>query len=326
MRDDQLHQSSQDVGGPNQSRRNFLGQVSTLAAGVAALEAAGNPSEANARSSSQTLPTVPLGSHRITRLILGGNPVYGHSHFNSLYSQHLRDYHTPERVVTLLQRCREVGITTWQNSYAPRTVEDVQRCRDQGIEFQWLLLGKPGWERDPAVVDEAARLKPLGIAPHGQTAERLHRDGKLSVLRDLLKRIRDAGVLVGLSCHNPQVVEIAEEQAWDVDYYMCCAYYMTRPRDEFASLLGQVPLGELYIESDRQRMFGVIRAARRPCLVFKVLAAGRANLSSAGIRKTFKETLDAIKPSDAMIIGMFQEFGDQVGMNADVVRALSAAS
>ena len=45
---------------------------------------------------------IQLGTRRVTRLILGGNPVYGHSHFNRLYSQQLRDYHTPERVVDLL--------------------------------------------------------------------------------------------------------------------------------------------------------------------------------------------------------------------------------
>ena len=68
----------------------------------------------------------------------------------------------------------------------------------------------------------------------------------------------------------------------------------------------------------------VIAAAKKPCLVYKVFAAGRLDLSPAGIRRTFEETLQAIKPSDAMIVGMFQEFGDQVGMNAALVRELCA--
>ena len=57
------------------------------------------------------LPTIALGPHRVTRLILGGNPIYGHSHFNRLYSQHLIDYHTPERVVELLQATTAAGAT-----------------------------------------------------------------------------------------------------------------------------------------------------------------------------------------------------------------------
>jgi hypothetical protein len=150
----------------------------------------------------------------------------------------------------------------------------------------------------------------------------LHRTGKLPVLLDLLKRIRSSGVLVGLSAHNPALIELAEEQGWDVDYYMCCQYYLTRPRDEFQKVLGEVPMGEVYLPSDRDRMLGVVRAARRPCLVYKVLAAGRASLTPAGIRDAFHYTLSRIKPTDAMIVGMFQEFGDQAAMNAQLVREL----
>jgi hypothetical protein len=274
----------------------------------------------------ELLPTVPLGDHRITRLILGGNPIYGHSHFNRLYSQHLREFHTPERVVELLRAASAAGINCWQNSYATRTVDDVLRCRDAGVPFHWLLLGKPDWVERPAFIEEAAGYKPIGIAPHGSSAERLHREGKLGALRDLLKRIRQTGVLVGLSSHNPELIRIAEQEQWDVDYYMCCCYYLTRPQDEFKQILGEVPMGEVYLASDRKRMLTQIQAAKRPCLAYKVLAAGRADLSPAGIRRTFQETLERIKPTDGMIIGMFQQFSDQVAMNARIVRELCASS
>jgi hypothetical protein len=268
------------------------------------------------------LPTVALGEHRVTRLILGGNPIYGHSHFNRLYSQHLIDYHTPDRVVELLRACHAAGINTWQNSFAERTLDDVEKVRSAGVPFNWLLLGKGDWDQRPELIDYAAKRRPIGIAPHGALAERLHRTGKLPVLLDLLKRIRSTGVLVGLSAHNPALIELAEEQGWDVDYYMCCQYYLTRPRDEFQKVLGEVPMGEVYLPSDRDRMLGVVRAARRPCLVYKVLAAGRASLTPAGIRDAFHYTLSRIKPTDAMIVGMFQEFGDQAAMNAQLVREL----
>ena len=43
-------------------------------------------------------------------------------------------------------------------------------------------------------------------------------------------------MLVGLSAHNPALVELAEEKNWDVDYYMCCLYYLNRPREELYDL------------------------------------------------------------------------------------------
>ena len=312
----------------DQSRRAFLGQVSTLtvAAAASAASAEAETTLPAAESLSNLLPTAQLGPHSITKLVLGGNPIYGHSHFNRLYGQHLRDYHTPERVVALLRSCTEAGINTWQNSYTQRTVADVQRCRKEGIPFHWLLLGKPNWVERPAYIEEAAAYKPIGISPHGSSAERLHRDGKLHVLRDMLKRIRQTGVLVGLSAHNPEVIEIAEEQGWDVDYYMCCAYYHNRPDEQFKKILGETPMGEVYLPSDRDRMLKVVKTSSKPCLVYKVLAAGRANLSLRGVRQAFQIALTGMKQNDAMIVGMFQEFGDQVGMNARLVRELCSSS
>src|SRR5262249_42185456 len=152
---------------------------------------------------------------------------------------------------------------------------------------------------------------------------RLHREDRLNVLTDLLKRIRDTGVLVGLSAHNPALIELAEEKKWDVDYYMCCLYYLTRPRKEFQQILGNdLPLGEIYLPSDPPRMLKVVQAAKKPCLVYKVLAAGRRIGSPGEVKECFRTAIAGIKPSDALIVGMFQQFGDQVGENAAIVREL----
>jgi hypothetical protein len=302
-------------------RRTFLKQTALAASSAAVLarraEAADTP----------TLPTIKLGSHTVSRLIIGGNPIYGYSHFNKLLSQHLTTWHTPKRVLELLKRCEEVGINTWQNSYAERTLQDLDRFREAGGKMHWLCLGKPDWDEHPERIDAAARRKPIGIAPHGSLAERLHRQNKLTVLTDLLKRIRDKGVLVGLSAHNPALIELAEEKDWHVDYYMCCLYYLTRPRQEFQKLLGKdLPLGEIYLPTDPPRMFKVIQATRKPCLAFKVLAAGRRVSTPAEVRAGFATALANVKPTDALIVGMYQQFGDQVGTNAALVRELCAKS
>jgi hypothetical protein len=300
-------------------RRAFLKQAAAAASSVAAL------APAAAAEAAPLLPTVKLGKYSITRLILGANPIYGHSHFNRLLSEHQKDWHTPDRVAALLKRAEEAGINTWQNSYSERTLQDLDRYRESGGKMHWLLLGKPDWDQHPEHIDAAVRHKPIGIAPHGHLAERLHRQDKLHVLTDLLKRIRDKGVLVGLSAHNPALIELAEEKQWDVDYYMCCLYYLSRPRGEFEKLLGKdLPLGEIYLPSDPPRMFAVVKATRKPCLVLKVLAAGRRVSNASEIRACFATALENIKPSDALIVGMYQQFGDQVGANAKLVRELCA--
>jgi hypothetical protein len=301
------------------TRREFLHQ----AAGLAALGAAPTTGAEPTAKAEPLLPTVKLGPHSITRLIIGGNPIYGYSHFNRLLSQHQTDYHTPERVQALLKRCELAGLNCWQNSYAERTLSDLDRYRAAGGTMHWLCLGKPDWDQNPDRIDDAAKRKPIGIAPHGALADRLHREQKFGVLTDLLKRIRDQGVLVGLSAHNPALVELAEEKGWNVDYYMCCLYYRTRSPQEYRKLLGDdLPLGEIYLPSDPPRMFKVVQSVKKPCLVYKVLAAGRRIGNKAEVRECFKVALDNIKPTDALIVGMYQQFGDQVGDNAALVREL----
>lgn len=308
------------------SRRDFLQQAAGLATGLAALPAAAQAGESSPAPSSP-LPTIKLGSHEVTRLIIGGNPVYGYSHFNKHFDHHLTDWHTPDRVLELLRRCEECGINTWQNSYAERTLSDLERYRAEGGKLQWLCLGKPDWEQHPDHIDDAARHKPIGISPHGSLNERLHRQKKYDVLTGLLKRIRDQGVLVGLSAHDPTLIEESESRGWDVDYYMCCLYFLTRTREEHQKILGNdVPLGEVYLPSDPPRMFRVIQSTRKPCLAYKVLAAGRRISTPAEVRKCFEAAFANIKPTDGVIVGMYQKFGDQVGENAALVRELATGS
>jgi hypothetical protein len=104
---------------------------------------------------------------------------------------------------------------------------------------------------------------------------------------------------------------------------MCSLYYRTRTSEEYKAILGNdLPLGEIYLPSDPPRMFKVIQATKKPCLVYKVLAAGRRVDSSQQVRRGIEEALAGIKSTDAMIIGMYQKFSDQVGENAAILRAI----
>src|SRR5262249_27352026 len=90
-------------------RREFLQTTAGgFTAGLAALCPVDKTSAANQKDS-ELLPTIRLGPHMVTRLIIGGNPIYGHSHFNKLLSQHQIAWHTPDRVVELLRRSEQAG-------------------------------------------------------------------------------------------------------------------------------------------------------------------------------------------------------------------------
>ena len=108
---------------------------------------------------------------------------------------------------------------------------------------------------------------------------------------------------------------------------MTCVYERHRSKEELKAMLGYMPLpqGEVYLEEDPPRMFAAMRRTDKPCLAFKILAAGRlsdSEIGGRGVPRTFRQ----IKPTDAVIVGMYPEYEDQPAQNAQWVREFSGSS
>jgi len=73
-------------------------------------------------------------------------------------------------------------------------------------------------------------------------------------------------------------------------------------------------------------MFRVMQATEKPCLAFKILAAGRLCDRQEWVEAAFRTTFSNIKPNDAIIVGMYPEYEDQVALNASYVRRFSHLS
>jgi hypothetical protein len=71
-------------------------------------------------------------------------------------------------------------------------------------------------------------------------------------------------------------------------------------------------------------MFEAIRHAKRPCLAFKILAAGRFSWHREWIERAFRQTFQSIKRGDAVIVGMYDEYDDEPAENAELVRRYGA--
>ncbi len=271
-----------------------------------------------------TLPKISFCGHQISKLVIGDNPIYGYSHFNQLLSQHQQEYHTPERVVATLKRAEEAGLNAWQNSLTERSLSDLQRYRNEGGTLNWFCLSPGGlWYDEPDAVFEAAKHDPFGMAPHGGgVGHRCLREKRLDHLQDILKRVRDTGTLVGLSVHDPRLLHIAEDEDWDIDYYMTGLYNLHGGAEKFREKFGYAALGEIYAREDRDEMCKAIQRTDKPCLIFKVLAAGRTIGNPDQIREEVKFAIENTKPIDPLLLGMYQQFGDQIGQNAQLVTEL----
>jgi hypothetical protein len=223
----------------------------------------------------------------------------------------------------VLHAAERNGITTWQLHYDTQTMADFARYRAEGGKMHLILLADFELMKNPKLLpDVVAKAGPLGIAHHGNRTDERFRDGQKNLVKDFLKATRDTGVMVGISTHNPAVIDTVESEGWDLDYYQACLYRVSRTPEEARAEFGEAPIGETFMEKDPERMCKMIRQTKRPCLAFKMLGAGRTSASPQQVEKAFRFAYANIKPGDAAIIGVFPRFRDEVKENADLVRRI----
>ena len=312
------------------SRREFLMGATAVTAGVMAA----TPGSAAAE---ELLPAVALGKHQVTRFIVGSNPLYGYSHFNRQYDQHMLEWFTDERIVQLLLGCEKAGINTWQASYNHNMVRQFPKIRDAGCKIQFVCLAA-SWHFDEklartpdAVLDgtikcaqATAKFNPVGIAFHGWATDMLYRAGKIDMLRSYVNAVHDLGVPAGISTHNPVILAALEEKNFGNEFYMASLHYLSRRPEDWQRDIGTQPVGEVYVSTDPPKMCEAVRKVSRPCLVYKVLAAGRKCGSPDEIRSALDFAYKNIKPADACIIGLYPRYSDQVSEDTRMVRTILA--
>lgn len=296
------------------SRRQFL-QAAGAASAASAMQAGPSP----------ILPTVKFGRAHVTRLIVGTNPFFGYSHFNGVLDRFMREWYTMDRRAEVLHQCERGGINTWQLHYHADTIALLERIRREGSKLNTFLLSDFEMQKDFSMIPDLAKLGFIGMAHHGNRTDEAFRAKDMGRVHEFTKRVRDTGMMVGVSMHNPEVMDYIESKGWDVDYYMTCMYQVSRTPEEARALLaGERPLGETFLEKDPVRMTAMIRKTRRPCLAFKVLGAGRTGWSAEQVEAAFRFAIDNIKPTDAMIVGMCPKFKDEIAENVGIVRKLLA--
>lgn len=293
---------------PKVNRRSVLGMMAAPAA---------------VGSGAPVLPTVKIGKYEVTRLVAGYNPIGGYSHAVPKLSVIMKEWFTPGRTLEYALACERNGINTWQVSVDPKVFGALRAARERGSKIQWLCLMR---DEEPAVWKEVMDLKPMAVVHHGGVTDRFFRAGEHSKVKDFVKKAHDYGVMAGVSSHNPRNIAWCEDAGWEHDLYMACFYNVTRDPEKLKEGLGDVPVDELFLANDPERMGEVIRQVKRPCLGFKIFAAGRLCNSKAQMEKAMKAAYGRIKPGDGLILGMFPMLSDEVAEDAGMARRILVES
>ena len=303
-------------------RRRFLSQVSAAAAGSAIV--LGNTARAAEPEPDQAplLPTIQVGPHRLTRLVAGWNPIGGYSYLGPHLNRHMQEYFTPENIADYLTRCERAGINAHQFSRPEKMAPILRTLRQGGSKMKFICLYGAGTaEEIKKVVTET---EPIAMVHHGGATDKLFREGKAKQVHDFVKRVHDAGVLAGVSAHNPDNIKRVADEGWQVDLFMCCFYYLTRTPEELQKMPPVVTeqIGYSFFSADPATMTGVMRQVDPPCLGFKILAAGRKCGHKHTVREAFQFAFEHVKPTDGVIVGMYPRFDDEMRENAQYTRQL----
>ena len=278
------------------------------------------------------LPKVRFGNSdiEVTRLISGGNPLCANSHYSSEMSEDMREYFTPERIVRYLQDVERHGINALQaRGDYHRVLHWIELFRREGGKLHWIAQTASEMSDLFQNIRVLAAAGAIGIYFHGTRTDGWWHEGRIDDVEDHLKCMRDCGVQVGLGTHIPEVIDYAEDKGWDIDFYMACFYNLGRERRESALVSGVAagrPGDELFLPEDPARMCERIRATDKMCLAFKILGASRRCGSRQTVREAFEFAFANIKPKDAVVVGMFPKYDDQIALNIEHVLEACKAS
>ena len=300
------------------TRRDFL----QCGASLAAASLSGAASSLLAAPEVQ-VPKMKFFGAEISRMVLGVNPMYGFAHFNKTLSAMMKDWYTADKVCEVMHRCNQFGINAFNYVHVDRGPQDWARFNSEGGKMHLIIQVTSGVDAGMLV----KTLKPLALQRQGEIVDKAYHTGDMNSVKEWCKQVRDLGVLVGVGTHNPHIIELIEEQGWDVDFYSGCVYNRTRTADEWKQVLnGEIAemSSDTYLQGDPARMYKVIRQTKKPCFAFKILAAGRIN--EKGIEQAFRTAFESIKPTDGVYVGMFPRIKDEVKEDAEIVHRILTRS
>lgn len=259
------------------------------------------------------LPTVDFCGLKLTRLLMGANPIGGFSHQNKQRDAEMVAYHTPERIKEGWDRAWAAGINTFvTNNETPHVIKATEKYIAEGGPMQWIAqVSFRSLGSMQVAIDQAVKIGCKAMYFHGGLTDNLYQERNASTLREWVKYGKDKGVPVGVAAH----ATAAHYWVNDLDL----VDFHAVPFFDCGSVHNKA--GEKFRLGDVFEAVKVIQTVKKPCIGYKILGAGRIDAQMA-----FEYALDNIKPGDVVNVGMHR--GDKDNMieeNVALVERILAA-
>jgi hypothetical protein len=236
--------------------------------------AAEKPAAPAPRESNEGLPMGKIGKVKISRLICGGNLISSFAHSRDLeyVSSLLRQYFTDEKVIETLQICEQTGINTAILRLDDHCVRILDKYwNERGGQIQWIAQIKPGKEDLQTFKDDIKRAidnGAVGAYIQGGVGDTLVEKGRVDMLGESLRCIKENGALAGVGGHRLEVPVACEKAGLEPDFYM-----KTLHSHNYWSAQRQPEHDNIWC-TNPQETIEFMKGVKRPWIAFKVLAAG----------------------------------------------------
>ena len=276
------------------------------------------------------LPKGKIGSHEMTRLVMGDNLIGGWAHSRDLiYVDKLtKAYNTEKKIFETIILCEQAGINCINIAFTNiATLVKYRKVTGSKI----TVITQVGI-RDKAndIYEDVTHAIDNGIdiiQLQGFWGDVLTRDNRLDAIDGIMNCIRSNGIVAGLGAHSIHSLITCEENGIIPDYYMQTMhhdnYWSAHPRENrtMFETVGRLspdhnkyhdnifcPFPELTVD--------FVNRAQVPVMGFKVLAAG-AIRPKDGFRWAFENGADFI------CVGMFDfQVVDNVNTCLDILQNL----
>ena len=272
------------------------------------------------------LPTIELGGYEVTRLIIGGNPFSGFSHQSAELDREMIEYYTMPRLQQTLDECWRQGINTVLSRGDAHQRRMILEYRLRGGQMHWITQTAGEIEDTRANIRQILSYEPIAIFNHGTRTDNAWHAGEIDWVADIVRAIKDAGLAAGLASLIPEVIAYAEEHGWETDFYMACFYNLARGYKLAPAGDPDAYHRDHFPPDDPDRMTAILAQVPKPCIGYKILAAGRRCTDEEMLEEAFRYAFDRLKPTDAVVVGMYQKLGNQVAQNAALVRDVLGGS
>jgi hypothetical protein len=257
---------------------------------------------------------VKLGGLEVSRLILGGNPQSGFSHWNQARDLDMVRYYKTENIKRLYRQAEELGVTTHIGRADHHIMRALFEYWDEGGAIQWIAQTCPELGDPSRGARNGIEHGAKAVFVHGGQSDHALIHGRLDEIKSVIDMVHDAGLPAGIAGHRPAIFEWAEEHL-DCDFYMC-SYYNPVPREKTAEHVSGSE--ENFDDADRDRMTDIIQRLSKPAIHYKVLASSRKTPQEA-----FAYVASKIRPGDAVCVGIFPK--DNPNQLAEDIQIFEAA-